>query len=120
MVTRNIRVSDLSGESNASTIKLGADGTWYEIDLTESEQRELSELLRAYVQVGRKVAGPPSRRIFPTTTADERRLMRSWARGQGYTVADRGVIPKQVYRAYVDVHREQVHSTATVLVSQSG
>lgn len=108
MVTRNIRVSDLSGEENASTVKLGSAGSWYEIDLTDSEQQDLSELLRPYVAVGRKASGPPSRRIFPTTTFEERRQMRSWARGHGYAVADRGVIPKQVYRAYVDVHHDQV------------
>ncbi|WP_067247105.1 Lsr2 dimerization domain-containing protein [Microbacterium resistens] len=106
MVTRNIRVSDLSGEENASTVKLGAAGSWYEIDLTEPEEQELSELLKTYVAVGRKVAGPPSRRIFPTTTSEERRQMRSWAKEQGYQVADRGVIPKQIYRAYVDVHHD--------------
>ncbi|MDQ0648648.1 hypothetical protein QFZ53_002844 [Microbacterium natoriense] len=106
MVTRNIRVSDLSDEENAFTVKLGSAGSWYEVDLTESEQQDLAEMLRTYMEVGRKVAGPPSRRIVPTTTADERRQMRSWARGQGYRVAERGVIPKQVYRAYVDVHRD--------------
>lgn len=106
MVTRNIRVSDLSDEENASTVKLGSAGSWYEVDLTETEQQDLSEMLRTYMQVGRKVAGPPSRRIVPVTTAEERQQIRSWARRQGYRVADRGVIPKRVYGAYVDVHRD--------------
>ncbi|UGS24977.1 Lsr2 family protein [Microbacterium resistens] len=107
MVTRNIKVSDLSGESNASTVKLGADGSWYEVDLTDSEQQELSGLLRAYLEVGRKVAGPPSRRLIPATTAAERAQIRIWARQQGYDVAPRGVIPKGAYRAYIAAHHDQ-------------
>lgn len=107
MVTRNIKVSDLSGESNASTIKLGADGNWYEIDLTDAERQELNLLLSAYLEVGRKASGPPSRRLIPTTTATERAQIRTWATRQGYDVAPRGVIPKRVYRAYIAAHDDQ-------------
>ena len=43
---------------------------------------------------------------MPTTTFEERRQMRSWAKEQGYQVAERGAIPKQIYQAYVDVHHD--------------
>lgn len=107
MVTRSIKVSDLSGEPNASTIKLGAAGSWYEIDLTDAEQQELNLLLSAYLEVGRKASGPPSRRLIPKTTAAERAQIRDWATQQGFDVAPRGVIPKRAYRAYIAAHDDQ-------------
>ncbi|WP_119697591.1 histone-like nucleoid-structuring protein Lsr2 [Microbacterium halotolerans] len=104
MATRYIVVSDLSGEYEAESVRVGFDGTWYELDATESERVELEKTLRPYLQVGRKSTSTSSRtptaRVVPPMRHRERAAIREWARGQGFTIADRGRIPYRIWRAY--------------------
>lgn len=59
-------IDDLDGtdipRGLGETVRFGIDGRSYEIDLTDENAEVLRELLRAYLQAGRKVTATPSRR----------------------------------------------------------
>lgn len=104
MATTNLTIvsSDLSGEKDAATITFGIKGTWYEIDLTPEEQKDLESTLKTYVEVGRKAAAKAAKKKdVPDTTPEQRELIRTWAQEAGMEVAERGRIPKKVLAAYV-------------------
>lgn len=104
MVTRTILVSDLSGEPEAETVTIGWKAAWYETELTASERADLDEMLAPYISAGRKAVKKPSNRFVPATTVEEREEIRSWAKRQGYEVADYGKIPNSIYRAHQAAH----------------
>lgn len=106
MVTRYIVVSDLSGEPDAATVSIGVDSEWRAIDLTQTEHAKLNDLLRPYLAASRQAdpAAQKPRRNIPKTTREERVAIRRWGSEHGFEVANRGVIPKTVYRAYQDAH----------------
>lgn len=85
-------VDDLSGEPAAETVQFGLDGRHYEIDLTKDHAKQLRAELRPHVRAARPVA-PPSPK-------QEAALIRAWARENGYEVADRGRIHRDVLEAY--------------------
>lgn len=104
MVTRTILVSDLSGEPEAETVKIGWKATWYETELTATERAELDQMLAPYISAGRKAVKKPSNRLVPDTTPEKREKIRAWARKNGYELADYGKIPNSIYRAYQIAH----------------
>ncbi|WP_432789398.1 Lsr2 family protein [Brevibacterium sp. K11IcPPYGO002] len=103
-MTRTILVSDLSGEPAAETVRIGWRSTWYETELTATECAELDEMLAPYLTAARKAATKPSRRFVPDTTVEEREEIRAWAKSNGYELADYGMIPKKIYRAFQKAH----------------
>lgn len=108
MSLRTVIISDLSGEPEASTIRLGIEGQWHEVDLTTSEENELEALLQPYIEAGRHIgASLVKQKVVPDTTAEEREQIRVWGREQGYEFADYGRIPKKVYNAYVAAHEKK-------------
>ncbi|OYO14024.1 Lsr2 dimerization domain-containing protein [Enemella evansiae] len=108
MATKHLTVSDLSGEPGAATVQLALGSERRDVDLTEAERAELDDLLRPYLSAGRRAeqAAPKPNRDIPVTTAEERAAIRKWARENGFELADRGMIPKEIYRAYVDARAE--------------
>ncbi|WP_029089680.1 histone-like nucleoid-structuring protein Lsr2 [Brevibacterium album] len=104
MATKTLVISDISGEPDAETVTIGLRSNWYDVDLTASERTELEQMLTPYIQVGRKPVRKPSNRFVPETTPDEREEIRAWAKEQGYAVADYGMVPKKIYRAYTAAH----------------
>lgn len=107
MATRNIIESDLSGEPEASTVLLGFNKTWFEVDLTSDEQNELQHLLKPYLHSGRKVGSTPTKKkVVPETTVEEREEIRAWAKENGYELAEFGRIPKKIFAAYNEAYTE--------------
>ncbi|MFC9755182.1 Lsr2 family protein [Streptomyces sp. NPDC056921] len=105
MAIRSIVESDLSGKPDAATVTFGLGGTWYEVDLTPEEQKELERALKSYLKVGRKAEEKPAKKqVVPETTAEEREKIREWAREEGLEFAERGRIPKTVQKAYDEAH----------------
>lgn len=102
---RNIIESDISGKTDAATITFGLADTWYEIDLTDEERKELEQKFKSYVTKGRKAEPKEQKKqVVPETTAEERDKIRDWGRDQGFEFAERGRIPKKVMRAYDKAH----------------
>lgn len=105
MAIRSVVESDLSGKSEAETVTFGLGDTWYEIDLTEDEKKNLQQALKTYVEAGRRAAKPGGkRRLVPQTTPEERATIRAWGRENGFEFAERGKIPKELQKAYDEAH----------------
>ncbi|MCC2591820.1 Lsr2 family protein [Tessaracoccus sp. OS52] len=101
--------SDLSGvEISGSTevsVQFSLDGTDYEIDLAPDEQSALREALAPFVSSAQKEVGaaPQRRRAAEGNQADNEpssRLLRDWARENGFDVPSRGRVPELVRDAY--------------------
>lgn len=104
MAIRNIIESDISGKPDAKTVAFGLGSTWYEIDLTEEEEKALEKALESYIDVGRRTTKAPAKRFVPETTPEERDKIRAWAKEQGHDLADFGKIPNRIYREYQAAH----------------
>jgi hypothetical protein len=105
MAIRKVVESDLSGRTDAATVTFGLKGTWFEIDLTDDEQKDLEQRLADYLEKGRKAerVGNP-KRFVPETTPEERAEIRAWGREHGFEFAERGKIPKKLQQAYDEAH----------------
>lgn len=89
-------LDDASGES----VNFALDGQAYEIDLGAANARELRDVLRRYIDAGRRIGratGRTGKRSQSGSTAAE---IREWARTNGHDVPDRGRIPQDVRDAF--------------------
>ncbi len=92
--------------------RLRWDDTDVEIDLTDKNAADLEEVLAPYLAAGRPIPAPaaaprarPSRRSASAgQLSEDSRAVRTWGRGQGYQVSDRGQIPRAVRDAYRAAH----------------
>lgn len=111
-------VSDLSGlehteDAPVDTVGFGLDGVGYELELTETEQARLRELLAPYIAAARRLGRSPvtkarrrrratgaSASTAPRSDREQARAMRQWARRHGLAVSERGRVPGHVRDAY--------------------
>lgn len=99
-------VSDLSGEEilegEGRTVQLGFDGTTYELELTNSEIDQLSNVLQPYIKVARKAGGTQRRRRGSASAGSgyDAKAVRKWAESQGIEISPRGRIPADVLEKY--------------------
>lgn len=102
-------VDDIDGteieQGKGETIVFALDGTTHEIDLSDSNAKQLRSILEPYVAKGRKVTGTPAPQRRRNTggsgrSKEELEAIRAWARDNGYEVADRGRIRSEVQDAY--------------------
>ncbi len=95
-------VDDLDGtqleDGQGETVRFGLDGKAYEIDLSAENAAALQEALAPFVKAGRRQggSGAPRRR----GAGRDLDAIRTWARENGYEVADRGRISADVEKAY--------------------
>lgn len=89
---QEVLVDDLDGSDAKSTLQFGLDSRFYQIDLSEENARELRESLKKYIRKARTVP-PPS----PHNEASQ---IREWAITNGYTVAKRGRLHRDIVEAY--------------------
>lgn len=118
-------VDDLDGSNADETIQFTVNNVAYEIDLSQVHAAEFRDALEPYVAAGRRSpsdAGQPrrARAAAASTMATERRqrnnAIRSWARQNGYPIADRGRIPLEIVDAF---EKSAASSTAPALRSTS-
>jgi hypothetical protein len=90
---------DLDGGPADETMRFSFSGAAYEIDLSKKNARAFRKQLAPFVEHARK-AGRGQRR--PRTSSSRQRSgdIRSWAKGQGITVSDRGRVPASVVEQY--------------------
>ena len=105
MAKRTVIIDDLTGETGARTRTIRFDGVEYEIDLTDKSFGELRAALKPYLRAGRAIAGSPSaaRRATRPSKASpnsDSSAIRSWARGMGMAVTERGVVPADLRKAW--------------------
>jgi hypothetical protein len=102
-VTQSL-VDDLDGKSADETVVFEIDGVSYEIDLSSKNARRLRKDLEKWIAAARRVGGRRKRSLASATrtssSPDESRAIREWARGRGFEVGERGRIPADIVGAY--------------------
>ncbi|MFC9254637.1 histone-like nucleoid-structuring protein Lsr2 [Amycolatopsis thailandensis] len=104
-------VDDIDGGEATQTVPFALDGIAYEIDLSDANAEALRDELERYVGASRRVGGRKVKVATGQSTvaangaakpADRERnqQVRAWASANGYTIAERGRIPNEVYEAY--------------------
>ena len=103
-------VDDLDGGEASETVSFAIDGSNYEIDLSGKNTNELRDAFAKYVGSARKAGRPVSsagrsagRRSGGGSTSmdrDQAAAIRSWAKGKGLKVSDRGRIPATIIEQY--------------------
>lgn len=98
-----VLTDDLDGteirSGKGQTVSFGLDGSTFEIDLTAKNAAALRKVLAPYVDAGRIVKGPRSRRKL-TRVGPDTRTVKEWARANGYPVKERGRVSAEVLAAF--------------------
>lgn len=101
VITTTEYIDDLDGSAAAGTVTFGFEGRNYEIDLSKANARALEKTMALYVGHARKVRAPraksASRRASDT---HDLAAVREWAARNGFEVAERGRIARDVLDAY--------------------
>jgi Lsr2 len=97
-----ILVDDINGGEADETVEFGLDGTSYEIDLSLGNSQELRNVLKLYIEKGRKVTGGAGRPSKSRMVSDDERnkKIRAWGKEQGFKISDRGRVPFEVVAKY--------------------
>lgn len=101
-----VLVDDIDGSDATQTVSFALDGASYEIDLSDENAAALRAALAGYVGVARKsgTASKRARRSGSGSAGSSSKLVRDWARSEGYQVSDRGRVSAEVRKAYDAAH----------------
>ena len=97
-------------EGNAEaeeTIQFALGNTTYEIDVCGQHAQQIRTSMEPFVAHARKagpIAGGRRRRERPTSNREQSASIRSWAKGRGIQVNERGRIPASVVKEYEQAH----------------
>jgi len=89
------------------TLHFSLGNSAYEIDVCGKHAQQIREGLEPFIEKGRRTAsagGGRSRRSRPATDREQSVGIRSWAKGRGIHVNDRGRIPASVVKEYEQSH----------------
>lgn len=106
--TQVILIDDIDGSEAAETVSLGLDGVSYEIELSEENAAALREQMQHWISRARRVSGRQvrgRRGSGVSRIASNSSTIREWARANGYTVNERGRLPKSVIDAFDAANR---------------
>jgi hypothetical protein len=103
--TITVLVDDLDGSDATETVSFAVDGVSYEIDLNADNAARLRDDFAVWTAHATRVGGR-RRTAGGSSSAPKEDLdaIRSWARSNGYEVADRGRISAKVKEAYAKAH----------------
>lgn len=99
-------IDDLDGSEADENVSFGLDGKLFEIDLSKANAARLRKALTEFVAAARRQGSartqqvPSQRRVRTTEDRDRNQAIREWARATGFSVPDRGRIPRLVLEAY--------------------
>lgn len=102
-------ISDGSGEEVFFSFR----DAYYRIDLSARNVAKLEKLLRPYIDVATKLpTSTPGRRpklstIVRNSTYEHSQTIRLWARKNGYNIASRGRIGREIVEAYEVAHGDR-------------
>ncbi len=118
-------VDDLDGGTATQTVPFALDGVSYEIDLSDSNAEALRGELAQYVDAGKRVGGRRVKVAAGQTTVagiadgakkpvdrERNQAVRAWAGDNGYSIAERGRIPNEIYEAFDTAEQEPVEDAA--------
>lgn len=90
-------------DGNGGTVSFAFEGKTYEIDLTDANTDKLREALAPFINAGRAVsnsAAPARASRRRSSSGVDLAAVRSWAKSNGFSVSERGRVPKTVMEAY--------------------
>ncbi|MBF4563943.1 Lsr2 family protein [Plantibacter sp. VKM Ac-2876] len=99
-------VDDLDGselkQGEGKTVAFALDGSTYEIDLSEKNEKALREALEPYLKAARSTsrAKASSSASSARSNKEELAAARSWLRANGHDVSDRGRIPSALLEKF--------------------
>lgn len=97
-------IDDLDGSNAERTVTLGLDGKDYEIDLSSANLARLTDTLGEFLgaarRAGRAASGKAASGGQSAGDREENARIREWARGNGFTIGDRGRIPTSLVESY--------------------
>src|SRR6266705_3520824 len=90
-ITNVTLVDDIDGAPAAETVRFALDGKPYEIDLSETNAKELREAFAGYIESARRDRDARTVvKAAPRAARELTQAIRVWARSQGLTLAERG------------------------------
>jgi nucleoid-associated protein Lsr2 len=98
-----VLVDDLDGTEAVESVRLGWNGQWRQLELSEKNLAALSKAIDRYWDAGRPVraeAAAARRRSTAATTGRDPRAIRVWAADNGIAVPARGRIPREIEDRY--------------------
>src|SRR4051794_40529095 len=100
--TNVVLVDDLDGSEAATTIRIGWNGEWRELDLNDKNFAAIDKALEKYWNAARPVRGSSRGPARPARRSGGRdpRAIRVWAAENGIPVPQRGRIPREVEERY--------------------
>lgn len=101
--TQVVLIDDIDGEElvdGGKTVTFAYEGAEYSVDLSEQNAKKLHEALQPYLEAATKVGGRRSRGTGASTGKTDLRAMREWAKENGFKVAERGRVSREVQEAY--------------------
>ena len=99
-----VLIDDVTGQDitdDGGTVRFSLDGVDYEIDLGADTAARFRSIFRPFIEAGRRVSGRRQVTSHATPTVPTRadpeqlRAARSWLRGRGHEVSNRGRIPAE-------------------------
>lgn len=102
--TVTMLVDDLDGSEASETVSFSVDGVSYEIDLNEANAAKLRDDVAVWTAHATRVGGRRRTVSASSTGKEDLDAIRSWARSNGFQVADRGRISAKVKEAYAAAH----------------
>lgn len=109
--TEVVVTDDFDGGPADGTVRIGLDGTWWELDLNSANQHRVREALRPWLDVARRA--PVPRRRPTRNRSDSNAAVRAWARANGHKVSDRGRVPVRLVEAFHEAATKLPGSPAT-------
>jgi hypothetical protein len=107
--TQIFLTDDLTGDNipagKGETLTFALDGHTYEIDLTKKNAGALRKALSPYVSAGRRVRTSRGARVKHVQVGPDAKTVKEWARANGYEVADRGRVPKEIRDAFEEANQ---------------
>jgi hypothetical protein len=97
-----VLVDDLDGTEAVESVRLGWNGQWRQLELSEKNLAALSKAIDRFWDAGRpmKADAPGRRRTSAGTGGRDPRAIRVWAAENGIAVPSRGRIPRDVEDRY--------------------
>src|SRR6478736_5705800 len=94
-----VLVDDLDGTEAVESVRLGWNGQWRQLELSDRNLAALSKAIDRFWDAARAVSGGRSRAATPSR---DPKAIRAWAMANGFAVPARGRIPRDLENQYLE------------------
>ncbi|MBV7296099.1 Lsr2 family protein [Corynebacterium sp. TAE3-ERU12] len=105
-------IDDIDGstldDDQRKVVRFGFNNQDYVLDLSPANAAKFEEVLKPYVEAATPVDPQPKQRRGSKSnnaTRTRNRIIRQWAKNNGFDVADRGALSKSIIEKYEASHR---------------